>query len=200
MICAPAIRQDPVSVLGSFPSGQWRSRTLSRLIPRRRTTFTSLGTALAPLWIAALTLVGDPLAVLRESAELTPVHLIRHFADFTFELGDQLQPPERFLERKQGDCDDFASLASTLLTERGYHAKLVVVVMATESHVVCYVAEIKGFLDFNFRSRENPIVTSENSLEDIAKQVSATFQTDWVTASEFVYRNGSRYFLDTVFR
>ncbi len=142
----------------------------------------------------------DPMAVFGTAAALTPEIFIHHFSDFTFELGQKLQPPERFLARKKGDCDDFASLASSLLSRCGYHTKLVVVVMPPGIHVVCYVKEISGFLDFNSRSKANPVVRSGADLEDIAAKVAVDFRSDWLTASEFVYLSGSRHFLNTVFR
>src|SRR4051812_3332803 len=102
------------------------------------------------LWIAtAFFAVAHASAIiaLEELKDLTPETLIRSFSGFTFELNAQLQDAETFLQRRRGDCDDFASLASRLLTERGYKPKLVVVMMERQTHVVCYVPEAHGFLD-----------------------------------------------------
>ena len=130
---------------------------------------------------------------------LTPENLIHSFAGFTFELNAQLQDAETFLERKRGDCDDFASLASRLLTARGYQTKLVVVMMEQQTHVICYVKEAHGFLDFNHRSDPHPIIESDGSLEDIAQKVAGDFRARWLTASEFRYENKLPVYLDTVF-
>src|SRR5438552_2565270 len=92
------------------------------------------------------------LTALSEQKDLTPEKLVRSFASFTFELNAELQDAEIFLQRKRGDCDDFANLASRLLTERGYKTKLVSVMMDQQTHVVCYVQEARGFLDFNHRA------------------------------------------------
>jgi GH24 family phage-related lysozyme (muramidase) len=55
--------------------------------------------------------------------DLTPEGLARVFADFTFELGPQVQEPETFLRRKRGDCADFSNLASAVLTRLWRSAK-----------------------------------------------------------------------------
>ena len=131
--------------------------------------------------------------------DLTPESLIRSFANFTFELSAQPQDSETFLQRKRGDCDDFASLASRLLTDRGYKTRLVVVMMEQQTHVVCYVKEAHGFLDFNHRSASHPIVESDGSLEDIAQKVAGDFRSRWRMASEFRYESQSPVYLENVF-
>jgi len=130
---------------------------------------------------------------------LTPQRLLSCFADFTYELGDELQDAETFLRRRRGDCDDFAHLASRLLTQRGWHPMLVVVMMEGQTHVVCYVREARGFLDFNRRALTDPIVPSDGSLEDIADKVAASFRSPWWIVSEFEYRDGSTVFLQSAF-
>ena len=131
--------------------------------------------------------------------DLTPENLIRSFAGFTFELSAQPQDPETFLQRKRGDCDDFAALASRLLAERGYKTKLVVVMMDQQTHVVCYVKEAHGFLDFNHRADAHPIIESNGSLEDIAEKVAGEFRARWHMASEIKYENKSPVYLEVVF-
>jgi hypothetical protein len=138
-------------------------------------------------------------SALAEQMDLTPEKLIRSFAGFTFELSAQPQDAETFLQRKRGDCDDFASLASRVLTDRGYKTKLVVVMMEQQTHVVCYVKEAHGFLDFNHRSDAQPIIESDGSLEDIAEKVAGDFRGRWQTASEFRYENRLPLYLDTIF-
>lgn len=139
------------------------------------------------------------LSALAGKADLTPENLLRSFAGFTFELSAQPQDAEAFLQRKRGDCDDFASLASHLLTDRGYKIKLVAVMMEQQTHVVCYVEEARGFLDFNHRADAQPIIKSDGSLEDIAHQVARDFRSRWLTASEFRYENKLPVYLETVF-
>jgi len=131
--------------------------------------------------------------------DLTPEGLARVFADFAFELAPRVQEPEVFLQRKRGDCADFSNLASTILNQRGYTTKLVVVMMSKQTHVVCYVREAGGFLDYNHRADPHPIIASDGSLEDIAGKVAGDFRSDWQMASAFRYRSGSPVYLDTVF-
>jgi hypothetical protein len=132
--------------------------------------------------------------------DLTPENLIRSCADFTFELGDRPQDSETFLQRKRGDCDDFAQMASTVLARHGYKTKMVVVMMDGATHVVCYVDEIHGVLDYNHRKDANPIVPSDGSLENIAQNVAKYFRLNWRMASEFRYDEKQRpVYLDTAF-
>lgn len=139
------------------------------------------------------------LSALAGQADLTPEKLIRSFAEFTFELSAQPQDAETFLQRRRGDCDDFAILASRLLTERGYKTKLVAVMMAQETHVVCYVKEARGFLDFNHRADAHPVLASDGSLEDIAQKVAGDFRARWQMAAEVRLEKQLPLYLDLVF-
>lgn len=141
----------------------------------------------------------EPAFAWPDHKDLTPESLVLNFADFTFELGDRLQEPEVFLKRKRGDCDDFAKLASELLTKHGYKTKLVVVMMARETHVVCYVEERKGYLDYNLRAAAEPIVKSDGSLEDVAEKVAASFRSPWRMVSEIRYNQTTPVFVDSAF-
>lgn len=156
----------------------------------------------APILWLALTVGSSQageFARLKQDPDLNPQRLLSHFAGFAYELGEQLQDPDTFLRRGRGDCDDFASLADRLLTERGWHCKLVVVRMERQTHVVCYVAEAKGFLDFNRRASADPVSLSEATLEDIADKVAGSFRSRWWIASEFEYREGNPVYLDSAF-
>jgi hypothetical protein len=157
----------------------------------------ALACAIATGYCAAA--YADAVSALAGQRDLTPERLIRSFAGFTFELSAQQQDPEAFLQRKRGDCDDFASLASRLLAARGYKTKLVVVMMEQQTHVVCYVKEARGFLDFNHRADAHPIIASDGSLEDIAEKVAGDFHSRWQTASAFRYNNELPVYLETVF-
>lgn len=142
---------------------------------------------------------GGEWAKLKARQDLTPESLLHSFANFSFELGDRVQEPETFLERKRGDCDDFARLAADLLAQRGYKTKLVTVMMQAQTHVVCYVQEAHGFLDFNHRADPQPVVPSDGSLEDIALKVSRYFRSSWWMASEVKYDGSTPVFLDSAF-
>lgn len=148
--------------------------------------------------IAAPNVQARSLADLKAEKELTPDSLIRQFADFTFELGETIQEPEQFLQRKRGDCDDFARLAALLLAERGYKPRIVAVAMEGETHVVCYVPEVKGFLDFNHRADAKPVISCAGTLESVAEIVSAEFRSKWRMVSEVRFENTKRIFVETV--
>ena len=139
------------------------------------------------------------LAALANRPDITPENLPRFFADFSFELNSRPQDPETFLRRKRGDCDDFASLANRLLIQRGYQTKLVAVMMARQTHVVCYVPKAHGFLDYNHRADVSPVIPCGEALEEIAQKVAEDFRSPWRTVSEFRYRNNVPVYLTNVF-
>lgn len=136
---------------------------------------------------------------LRTDALLTPERFVHYFADFKFELGEVVRKPEVFLARRAGDCDDFATLAASVLRDKGYSTRLVVVFMQRDIHVVCYVSQVKAFLDYNLRTCQAPLVASDGSLKDIAKKVAGSFGEDWYSVSEFTYIDGVRRFVLTDF-
>ena len=140
------------------------------------------------------------LAELRAEPNLTPERLMAHFADFKFELGRQVRQPEAFLASRCGDCDDFATLAADVLRDKGYSTRLVVVHMSHDVHVVCYVAEANGYLDYNRRKHAAPLLKCDANLAAIAASVAQSFRSPWRSASEISFRNGARRFVSTVFR
>ena len=134
-----------------------------------------------------------------DAKDLTPESLARCFADFKFELGDKLQDSKVFLDRKKGDCDDFAKLVSEILGRHGYTTRLVVVMMERQTHVVCYVKEVKGYLDYNLRAAAKPLVLSGESLEEIADKVAASFASQWHMASEIKYQADTPVYVSNTF-
>ncbi len=140
-------------------------------------------------------------AELQNDAKLTPTRFARYFSDFDFKYHPEVQPADVFLGSRSGDCDDYAILADSLLSAKGYHTRLVYVAMPDgPAHVVCYVAEEKGYLDYNNRSFLFKIERSGSSLEDIATKVAKSFKTKWSIASEFNYAAGKKHVLTTVFK
>ena len=137
---------------------------------------------------------------LRENPHLTPERFAEYFANFKFELREELQPRDQFLKSEAGDCDDFATLAADVLREKGYTTRLVVVFMKNDTHVVCYVKETGAFLDYNLR--RNPTgrtVPANGQLSDIASKVARLFHSSWNCVSEFTYAGGERKFILTDF-
>jgi hypothetical protein len=156
------------------------------------------GICLAVVCAAATAGAGN-LDDLLDQKDLKPEGLAHVIAGFSFELDPQLQEPETFLQRKRGDCADFANLASLVLAHHGYTTKLVVIMMSKQTHVVCYVKEAGGFLDFNHRADTHPVIASDGSLEDIAGKVASDFRSQWQMASAFRYHERSPVYLDSVF-
>ncbi len=140
------------------------------------------------------------LAELRADAKLTPERLMKYFAGFKFELGRTVQKPEAFLAAQAGDCDDFATLAADLLREKGYTTRLVAVFMPREVHVVCYVKETNGYLDYNCRRKPSPLVKCDGQLSAIALSVARSFRAQWRSVSEFTMKaDGATNFVMTEF-
>jgi hypothetical protein len=158
-----------------------------------------LATSLGMLLIICASLQAESLDDLQGRDDLTPASFARIFADFRYELRADVQDPHHFLTRRRGDCDDFARMASLVLGERGYHTRVVVVMMGRETHVVCHVAEAEGYLDFNHRDRPDPVTASDGTLEDIADKVAAEFRTEWRMASEIRFDKATPVFLESVF-
>lgn len=143
--------------------------------------------------------LGVTLDEIRSDERLTPERFGQYFAEFTYELREDVQEAKVFLKSRSGDCDDFAVLAAELLREKGYSTKLVVVFMAKSIHVVCYVAETKSYLDFNRRGLKECTVASGGALGDIASRVALSFGSPWHCVSEFTFREGKRHFVYTEF-
>lgn len=136
---------------------------------------------------------------LREDDRLTPERFARYFRNFDYVYGNAIQSPDVFLFTEAGDCDDFATLADMVLTEKGYSTRLISVRMPGLNHVVCYIAESKGYIDFNNRGfLFRRTVKCRDSLEAIASKVARSFQADWTSVSEFTYRDRSKYLVKTV--
>ncbi len=154
----------------------------------------------ACVFLGASRAPGVTLADLKADKHLTPERLMKYVADFKFEPGRTVRKADEFLASQCGDCDDFATLAADLLRERGYTTRLVAVFMAEEVHVICYVAEAGGYLDYNRRKEPSPLVKCGNDLSAIGTSVAKSFHADWVSASEYTFRNGAANFVLTEFR
>lgn len=150
------------------------------------------------LLVSCSTGFGTTLEELRNDPDLTPERFASHFAGFKFHFRAEVQSPERFLASRSGDCDDYATLAAELLRDRGYNPQLVAVRMKKIVHVICYIPEIGGYLDYNERASANPIVRSNGSLADIAEKVSRSFGSPWTSASEFTFEEGRKRLVKTV--
>jgi hypothetical protein len=190
-------------VICSYAAGGQKHKKSRGGIFRHSSIFSGFGGLLRRVFLGGLSillastaLAGPMLTLeqLRADPDLTPERFIQYFSKFEFKLGDKVQSPEVFLASRSGDCDDFASLAATVLREKKYTTRLIVVFMDGQTHVVCYVEEIKGYLDYNNRQRAAAVQATNGDLEDIANQVAAWFHSRWSSVSEFSYQNGERRF------
>jgi hypothetical protein len=134
---------------------------------------------------------------LHNDATLTPQTFARHFSKFRFVFRADVQKPEDFLAAQAGDCDDYSTLAASELAARGYHTRLISVRMPNAVHVVCYVAEANGYLDYNKRAHGSGLVPSGESLSEIAGTVSKSFKASWSSVSEFTYTDGVKRLVST---
>ena len=98
---------------------------------------------------------------------------------------------------KAGDCDDYSTLASSELSARGYQTHLVSVRLKNVVHVVCYITEANGYLDYNLRAKGSGIVHCGPSLAEIADAVAKSFDSTWSSVSEFTYRDGVKRLVST---
>ena len=155
-----------------------------------------VGLLLAPAMSASAKFTLDDL---RQDPHLTPERLMKYFRDFEFRLGSQRQAPKDFLAAKSGDCDDFACLASEVLREKKYTTRLIAVFMDGQTHVVCYVNEAHGYLDYNLRREACALQPAGPELEKVADKVAAYFRTAWRSAAEFTYEGSSARFGQIVF-
>src|SRR5438067_937656 len=88
---------------------------------------------------------------LKDASNLTPEKFAHYFSDFEFKFHAEVQDHDVFLRTKSGDCDDFATVAAEVLAEKGFTPRMIAVRMKGETHVICYVDEAKGYLDYNTR-------------------------------------------------
>jgi hypothetical protein len=136
---------------------------------------------------------------LRNDPKLTPSRFARYFADFEYQRRAVVQTSANFLKNRNGDCDDFAILASMLLKEKGYTTRLVTIRLPEENHVVCYIEETKCYLDYNNRGYLLRTVSCGGSLEEIARKVARSMDSSWRSATEFAYvGDNMKQFLKTV--
>jgi hypothetical protein len=135
---------------------------------------------------------------LHNDATVTPQTFARRFAKFRFVFRSDVQKPEEFLANEEGDCDDYSTLADSELTARGYRTRLISVRLRNVVHVVCYVAEANGYLDYNLRAKRTGLVSCGSSLNEIADSVSKSMNASWHSVSEFTYADGVKRLVSTM--
>ena len=145
-------------------------------------------------------LFGVTLKQLESDAKLTPKRFANYFGNFRYEFHPELQPAEVFLKNEAGDCDDYAVLAERILHPKSYTTRLIFISMpGLIPHVVCYVDEEKGYLDYNNRGYWIKIEKSPLSLRAIATKVAKSFSANWTSASEFtIDKDDAQHFVRTI--
>lgn len=142
----------------------------------------------APMALEAVTL-----PELLEDPRLNAKRFANYFGDFVYEYNAAIQPPDVFLAREKGDCDDYAVLADFVLRKHGFKTRLIHVRLAGRvAHAVCYVTENSAYLDYNNRSVFFTLARSGPDLREIATKVAASLEANWTTASEFTYSYETR--------
>jgi hypothetical protein len=134
---------------------------------------------------------------LSNEPNLAPNNFARHFAHVKFVFAADVQKPEDFLAREAGDCDDYSTLAAAQLAARGYHPRLVSIRMKQTVHVICYVPEVNGYLDYNLRAKGSGIVPCGPDLAEMADAVAKSYKSPWSSVSEFTYGDGVKRLVAT---
>lgn len=124
---------------------------------------------------------------LRSAPGLTPVQFARYFSNFEFKFHPEVQPHNQFLATRSGDCDDYATVAADALARHGWTPRMIAVRMRGETHVICYIQELRAYLDYNMRKETNPLVPCSPEITDIATSVAKSFNRQWVATYEFTY-------------
>ena len=144
--------------------------------------------ALAPANLGAVTL-----SELIDNPQLNAKKFANYFGNFAYEFNSGILPPDEFLARERGDCDDYAVLADFILSKRGLGTRLVHVRLTGRvAHAVCYVTENNAYLDYNNRKFFVTLERSGPDLRTIANKVADSLSVSWTTASEFTYSYETR--------
>jgi hypothetical protein len=150
---------------------------------RRVVRLAAVALALAAPGLRAFTmndLLSDP--------KLTPKRFANRFENFDFEYSVGVQNPDVFLRREKGDCADYAILGDFVLKQKKYTTRLIrVVLVGSLAHDVCYVYQVKAYLDYNNRAYFSNLQRSGRTIREIADKVADSFQANWTSASVYTY-------------
>lgn len=134
------------------------------------------------------TLRGFTMNDLLSDANMTPKRFAGRFGDFEFEYNLRVQNPDVFLSTQKGDCADYAILGDFVLRQKKFETRLIrVVLVGSLAHDVCYVFQVKAYLDYNNRTYFSKLQHSNRSIREIADKVADSFQANWTSASVYTY-------------
>jgi hypothetical protein len=112
--------------------------------------------------------------------------------------GDIWALPEETLERKYGDCEDYAFLNAAVLHVLGYHPKVLSVWCARilmgrliPNHAICVFEKDGRYLYFD---NEKLKVTDASSMEEFAKYISASYYCSSVSEITFINKKRETLF------
>jgi hypothetical protein len=163
------------------------------------TIFTSKLIAPFILLFCLFSSLGVTLNQLQATPDLTPETFGTLFHGFEFKYAGEVQTPEHFLATRSGDCDDFSTLAASVLKEKGYTTRLIAIRMPKIVHVVCYVEQNHAYLDYNLRD-SRPLVPCGSEISEIAASVAKYYALPWSSASEFTWDGHVKRLVKTVSR
>jgi hypothetical protein len=86
-----------------------------------------------------------------------------------------------------------------MLKPKGYNTRLVSVRMAgTDAHAICYVTEQGAYIRYQAQHGTIGLMTSGDTVREMAEKVAASLSENWTSASEFTYTNGAKLLVATV--
>jgi hypothetical protein len=96
--------------------------------------------------------------------------------------------------------NDYPILASIVMKPKGYQTRLVLVNMPglPTPDDCCFVSQAGSFIHYNSSNSVLQLEGSGSTIRQIATTMAKNLNTDWTTASEFVYSNGMGQILATV--
>lgn len=123
-----------------------------------------------------------------------PEEIARWFSsEFEYQLKfpNKPQTPEETLALKSGDCDDFASLATTILAQNGIKSKVIIIKRhgLDIMHAICIYKNEDGVYDFISNTK-----LEHTGESDLVRAV-AKFYPDW---KKIMTTNDKRDYMETI--
>lgn len=149
----------------------------------------ALSAAPAPAW-SAIRAVEDPQPGLNSPEDLAR-WLSREFS-YTMTLPDGVHSPDATIASRSGDCDDFAILASDILTRMGVENRVLVIRFTglSMAHAICIWREPNGL--YSFISNREICRTGKDSVEEAVRKFYPDCETiASIDPREYIRRNSA---------
>ncbi|MSU66608.1 MAG: hypothetical protein EXS38_11015 [Opitutus sp.] len=125
---------------------------------------------------------------LLSDTQMTPKRFAAQFELYDFKFNREVQPAQIFLAHRRRDCDDYAVLADFVLRRFPFETRIIrVSLVGRVAHDVCYVTQVKAYLDFNNRKYFSSLQRSGRTIREISAKVADSFEANWTSASEYTY-------------